>query len=58
MLKLIEKNYQKKFNFINKYNFLFNIISEEKDVLLNDIDNLFDLYSLIINKWNQNLINF
>ncbi|WP_391517090.1 hypothetical protein [Mycoplasmoides gallisepticum] len=29
--------------------FLFNIVSEEKDVLLNDIDNLFDLYSLIIN---------
>lgn len=52
------KELSKKFNFINKYNFLFNIISEEKDVLLNDIDNLFDLYSLIINKWNQNLINF
>lgn len=49
MLKLIEKNYQKNFNFINKYNFLFNITSEEKDVLSNDIDNLFDLYSLIIN---------
>ncbi|WP_350267178.1 hypothetical protein ABOD99_01400 [Mycoplasmoides gallisepticum] len=43
------KELSKKFNFINKYNFLFNIVSEEKDVLLNDIDNLFDLYSLIIN---------
>ncbi|MFA7742933.1 hypothetical protein [Mycoplasmopsis synoviae] len=52
------KELSKKFNFVNKYNFLFNIISEEKDVLLNDIDNLFDLYSLIINKWNQNLKNF